>query len=146
MLPKRMIEITEILNKFEETIQSRGFPSNIIWLHWNQMFLTKDKLYINFAKTFPLKEEVIKTFNKNKDKLEWGATLMLVAIEEDISYCTLLLDSYGSDEDITLEDERLYLWCSPYVKKIVKINSKVEWFVRTKIIRNYILSSLDYAF
>ena len=143
-----MIEITNALTKFKETIVERGHPPEIVWLHANQLFLNKNKLlniYANYG--FLHEQHVVHTYNKYKNDLECGAALMLVSTDANTSYCTFLVDAFGSDGDIELEEEHFYLWCDPYVKNFEFITSKYKWFLLKKFSKsNFQISSLDFAF
>ncbi len=139
------MDITQALKAFKDEIQKRGHPAEIIWLDTFQMHPTKDKLYIYVSTGFPYERHIVRAYNKLSKNLECGAAIMLVSVDENTSYCTFLVDSFGSDADIEIE-EGFYLWCDPYYSSIEFVSSKLKWLCITKFFKSRKLSSLDYAF
>jgi len=69
---------------------------------------------------------------------------MLVAASDRESYCTLLMDSFGSDTDREVY-KNIYIWANePYVENFELVTSKFRWFLCKW--KPLVLSSLDYAF
>ena len=142
------MDITNAINEFKSTIVSRGHPKEIVWLQGSQLCLTNKELSIYMANGFPYEKHIVSAYNKFSSDLECGAALMLVTTDAKTSYATLLLDSFGSDDDIEFESEHFYLWCDPYVGTFKSVTSSLEWFWKTIVHSNINqrLSSLDYAF
>lgn len=139
------MDIEQAIAQFKLEIRKRGHPSNIVWLQLNQMCLSKECLYIYTLNGFPYEKHIVKAYENLEGDLECGATLMLVCTTEDESYCTLLVDSFGSTEDIEF-DEGFFFWCDPYVNNIEFVTSKFRWIYIAKLAKKTVLSSLDYAF
>ena len=101
-------------------------------------------LYVYPLNGFPSDSQVIAAYDKQSSKFECGSTVMLVAVSGQESYCTLLMDSFGSDTEQEIE-ENIYLWASePYVRDVEFVTHWFRWFLCKR--KSPVLSSLDYAF
>ena len=141
-----MKSFAELLNQFRAEIAERGHPSEIVWLQARQLWLTREGLRIFVKNGFPYEFQVEYVYEKCKEDLDCGAALSLLTTDSKRSYCTLLLDTFGSDDDVEVIPDELYLSCDPYCSSFRAIHSPCIWFLMTKIRKNWILSSLDYAF
>ena len=134
----------EIIQAFKNKLRENNFPESIVWLHGKQLHLTKDGLYLYVGSGFASGPQVETIYNKFKNDLDCGATFMLVKTSQETSYCTLLLDSFGSDTGHEIQPN-VYLWVDePYCKDVKIISKNINWFIIKR--KPYILSSLDYAF
>ena len=140
------MDIIKALDEFKKEIGRRGHSQQIVWIQASQIWLSKKKLYVFIPSGFPYEFHIERAYKNCEGDLECGATLMLVCEKEGISYCTLLMDSFGSDTDVEFEADNFYLWCTAYVENFEPVYSSWRWFWLTKIRKNYQLSSLDYAF
>ncbi|MAP31992.1 MAG: hypothetical protein CMG81_05510 [Marinobacter sp.] len=133
-----------LLQAFQAELEKNGFSDRIVWLHHDQMHLTKNTLYVYPTNGFPSDNQVIAAYDKQSPKFEFGATVMLVAVSDQESYCTLLMDSFGSDTEVEIE-ENIYLWANePYVQYVEFVTGRFQWFLCKR--KPPVLSSLDYAF
>lgn len=108
------------------------------------MRLTKDKLYIYPLNGFPNDELVRATYDRHSESFECGATFMLVGATDKESYCTLLMDSFGSDTDLEIQ-KNIYIWANEaYIKNVEVVNNTFRWLLCK--LKSKPLSSLDYAF
>lgn len=134
----------DIFQIFQDKLAKNGFPEEIVWVHERQVHLTKEKLFIYTSNGFASNKQVKDIFNKYRKKFDCGATLMLVAENDNQSYCTLLMDSFGSDTELEIQPS-IYLWVSePYVERIGFVTNPIKWFFTKR--KTHQLSSLDYAF
>jgi hypothetical protein len=141
------MDTAELFKAFELELFKNGFPNEVIWVDVNQIHYSGDTLYIYPCAGFPYQFQVQTVFEKYKDKFGDGATLILVAVNNNQSYCTLLMDSFGSDTDYGAKevDQNTFIWADkPYVNKAQLVFGRLRWFfVKRKAPR---LSSLDYTF
>ena len=135
----------EFLEKFKKELAKRGHPTDIVWLQANQLLMSSKCLYVYSEYGFPYEKHIQRAYEKFEADSECGVVLMLVYENDQTSYCTLLLDSFGSNDDIEIEDGKYYLWCNPYVKSVKLVHSKLKWLYLEKLTNKRVLSSLDYA-
>ena len=133
-----------LLQEFRVELEKHGFSQRIVWLHCEQIRLTKSGLYIYALNGFPSDEQVRATYDKHSASFECGATFMLVAASDRESYCTLLMDSFGADTDREVQ-KNIYIWANePYVKNFEIVCTRLGWLLCK--LKPAVLSSLDYAF
>lgn len=134
----------ELITKFKTELSNNCHPNEIVWLNEERMHLTKSGLLIYLSKSYVSESQIAGIYNTYKNKLECGGTFMLVAVVDDISYCTFLLDSFGSETEIEPEPN-IFIWAEePYVRVVNFVNTPIQWLVSK--LKPRVLSSLDYAF
>lgn len=136
----------EIINDFLRITAQRDYAGEVIWLDNKQMLFNGKTLYINTALANLNETDIERVYDQYSHDLECGATFMLVGILNGKRYCTLLLDSYGSDDDIEKIEGKLYYHSDPYIKNLIMVPSRLYWIFLKHLIARPRLSSLDYAF
>jgi hypothetical protein len=142
-----MSNFDTLLCKWKDTLKSRGHSSDLVWLPHESICL-RSRVYIRPV-TPPMTDAQV----RNAFSLLAGkepSVFMLVG-GAGPSYVTLLLDSFGSDSDIFLEQENVFFYANPYSKDLQKdlqiVSSSIQWFYLKALQRiSPQLSSLDYAF
>jgi hypothetical protein len=105
----------------------------------------RDRLYVRPVEP-PLTPSEVRNAFALLPETDAGVFLLLGAAEH--TYGTLLMDSFGADDDVFLEDENFYFHAEPYVERIHIVASVAHWFWLRQIRQRLSprLSSLDYAF
>jgi len=121
--------------------------TQIVWLPHDDFVYLEDALYVRTGRIPLSSADVERAFSLLSD--EDPCTFALVA-ESDKAYCTLLMDTFGTDDEETFDSEQnVFYSTDPYIETSMKfVGGAFEW-LWTKQIRGYLgqrLSSLDYAF
>jgi hypothetical protein len=136
----------EILQEFQSKLISNGSPNRIIWLPCSSMLLTSDTLYIRDREPRIETDYLIGTIANALSISDDELTLILVARGAHFSYCSLLLDTFGTDDaELASAHTKIHLWYHPYVTKHELVSSSIAWW-RKKVLSKWQISSLDYAF
>ncbi len=135
-----------VIESFISTLKEKGHSGEIVWLQESQMILTKTELNIFIPMKSISSLEVATVYENNGERFECGATLMLVAVANGKNFCTLLMDSFGSDSEIEVVKGKLYFYCIPYANNVKLTTSKLSWFFLKYFVLTKAISSLDYAF
>src|SRR4051794_20371666 len=140
-----MSAFSSALTRFTELLEVGGYPRARTWLPGDSMILTSDwTLRLRHPKS-PLQDSDLARPGALAANDE--GTLMLVATT-DVSYVTLLMDTFGSCDESIERSGPFYLWPTPYIEKPpVIVESGPAWvWLRLAQRLSPTLSSLDYAF
>ncbi|TYT24847.1 hypothetical protein FZO89_00310 [Luteimonas viscosa] len=134
-----------VLKLWREAIRAHNHPETVTWLPHQAMVL-RDRLYYRPPKPC-LTDCSILTALQHLPAEEPGV-LMVIGTDTKTTFATLLMDPFGSDDEVFLAEQNFYLFLTPYVEHLERVESHAKWFWKKYVLPNLSprLSSLDYAF
>lgn len=142
-----MREFDGLEQLFLSKLKAEGFDKPVVWVVGEDVFLTKNKLYLRADFQTASRDDVARVVAFLD---QWEPCTLLHVFSEDRCYCTLLMDTFGTEhESDYVESHNAFLHTQPYVEKPVeRVSSALSWLWLTRITgRSRLqLSSLDYAF